>query len=92
MKYDQITIENIKTAHNDYLDKLLNKEFELLSNKEMAFIKMVSTSSIATMKQAGKDNGYIMTHDRVNRGPVDVKSAVMTLTDEQLAALGLKRV
>lgn len=92
MKYDQTTIENIKTAHNDYLDKLLSIDFDQLSNKEMSFIKMVSTSSIATMKQNGKDNDYIMTHDRVNRGPVDVKSAVMTFTDEQLAALGLKRV
>lgn len=92
MKYDQTTIENIKTAHATYLDKLLNIDFDKLSNKEMAFIKMVSTSSIATMKQAGKDNDYIMTHDRVNKGPVDMSKAVAALTDEQLEALGLKRV
>ena len=58
-------IENINNKLNDLLDK----DFDTLSNNEMAFIKCVSLSSIMTMKKAGRDNDYIMTHVQKEASP-----------------------
>lgn len=79
---------------NEKLQELLTKDFEDLSNNEMAWLKCVSLSSIMTMKKNGYDNETIMTtfgchgQDRAQQ----VKSRIKNMTDEDLEALGLKRI
>ena len=79
---------------NEKLQELLTKDFEDLSNNEMAWLKCVSLSSIMTMKKNGYDNETIMTtfgchgQDRAQQ----VKSRIKRMTDEDLEALGLKRI
>lgn len=79
---------------NEKLQDLLTKDFEDLSNNEMAWLKCVSLSSIMTMKKNGYDNETIMTtfgchgQDRAQQ----VKSRIKHMSDEDLEALGLKRI
>lgn len=80
-------IENINNKLNDLLDK----DFDTLSNNEMAFIKCVSLSSIMTMKKAGRDNDYIMTHAQKEANPENKEKKInkvgkflKTLTPEEL--------
>ena len=79
---------------NEKLQELLTKDFEDLSNNEMAWLKCVSLSSIMTMKKNGYDNETIMTtfgchgQDRAQQ----VKSRIKNMTDEDLEALGLKLI
>ena len=80
-------IENINNKLNDLLDK----DFDTLSNNEMAFIKCVSLSSIMTMKKAGRDNDYIMTHVQKEASPENKEKKInsvgkflKTLTPEEL--------
>ena len=79
---------------NEKLQELLTKDFEDLSNNEMAWLKCVSLSSIMTMKKNGYDNETIMTtfgchgQDRAQQ----VKSRIKHMSDEDLEALGLKRI
>ena len=79
---------------NEKLQELFTKDFEDLSNNEMAWLKCVSLSSIMTMKKNGYDNETIMTtfgchgQDRAQQ----VKSRIKHMSDEDLEALGLKRI
>jgi hypothetical protein len=94
MKYTNEQIEKITAKVNAKLSELLDKDFDKLSNNEMAWLKCVSLSSIMTMKKSGYTNEEIMTtfgnHGQTKEQ--QVKSRVRTMTDEELAALGLKRI
>lgn len=94
MKYNNEQIEKITAKVNAKLTELLNKDFDELSNNEMAWLKCVSLSSIMTMKKSGYSNDEIMTtfgaHGQTKEQ--QVKSRVRTMTDEELAVLGLKRI
>jgi len=94
MKYNEKQIAEINLKVNNKLDELLNKDFDELSNNEMAWLKCVSLSSIMTMKKSGYTNDEIMTtfgaHGQTKEQ--QVKSRVRTMTDDELAALGLKRI
>lgn len=94
MIYNKEQLENIKTLHEAKLQELIEKDFEALSNNEMAWLKCVSLSSIMNMKKNGYDNETIMTtfgchgQDRAQQ----VKSRIKHMSDEDLEALGLKRI
>ena len=94
MKYNNEQIEKITAKVNAKLTELLDKDFDELSNNEMAWLKTVSLSSIMTMKKSGYTNDEIMTtfgaHGQTKEQ--QVKSRVRTMTDDELAALGLKRI
>lgn len=94
MKYNNEQIKTITDKVNAKLEELLDKDFDELSNNEMAWLKCVSLSSIMTMKKSGYTNDEIMTtfgnHGQTKEQ--QVKSRVRTMTDEELAALGLKRI
>jgi hypothetical protein len=94
MKYTNEQIEKITAKVNAKLSELLDKDFDELSNNEMAWLKCVSLSSIMTMKKSGYTNDEIMTtfgnHGQTKEQ--QVKSRVRTMTDDELAALGLKRI
>lgn len=94
MKYTNEQLSTIKNKILDKFDELSNKDFENLSNNEMAWLKCVSLSSIMTMKKSGYSNDEIMTtfgnHGQTKEQ--QVKSRVRTMTDDELAALGLKRI
>jgi hypothetical protein len=94
MKYNNEQIEKINAKVNDKLSELLDKDFDELSNNEMAWLKCVSLSSIMTMKKSGYTNDEIMTTFGVHGQTKEqqVKSRVRTMTDDELAALGLKRI
>ena len=94
MKY---TTEQLKTIKNKILAKfeeLSIKDFAELSNNEMAWLKCVSLSSVMTMKKSGYSNDEIMmtfgNHGQTKEQ--QVKSRIRTMTDDDLAALGLKRI
>ena len=94
MKYNDKQIAEINLKVNAKLDELLEKDFDELSNNEMAWLKCVSLSSIMTMKKSGYTNDEIMTtfgnHGQTKEQ--QVKSRVRTMTNEELAAIGLKRI
>ncbi len=94
MKYTNEQLETIKNKIINKFDELSTKDFEQLSNNEMAWLKCVSLSSIMTMKKSGYNNDDIMTtfgsHGQTKEQ--QVKSRVRTMTDEELALLGLKRI
>lgn len=94
MKYNNEQIKNITAKVNAKLTELLDKDFDELSNNEMAWLKCVSLSSIMTMKKSGYSNDDIMTTFGVHGQTKEqqVKSRVRTMTDDELAALGLKRI
>lgn len=94
MKYNNEQIEKITAKVNAKLTELLDKDFDELSNNEMAWLKTVSLSSIMTMKKSGYTNDEIMTTFGVHGQTKEqqVKSRVRTMTDDELAALGLKRI
>ena len=89
-----INIENIKKAHNDELNRLATIDVNNLSNSDLCFIKMVSASSISTMKKAGRDNKYILTHGPENTGVSTgtVKKYLCGLDEATLLALGFKKI
>lgn len=89
-----INIETIKDNHNKELDRLSNIEVNNLSNSDLCFIKMVSASSISTMKKAGRDNEYILTHGPDNKGvsTETVKKYLGGLDEATLLALGFKKI
>jgi hypothetical protein len=94
MKYTNEQIEKITAKVNSKLSELLDKDFDELSNNEMSWLKCVSLSSIMTMKKSGYTNDEIMTTFGVHGQTKEqqVKSRVRTMTDDELAALGLKRI
>ena len=89
-----IDIENIKNSHNNELDRLADIDVASLSNSDLCFIKMVSSSSISTMKKAGRDNEYILTHGPENKGvsTETVKKYLGGLDEATLLSLGFKKV
>jgi hypothetical protein len=94
MKYTNEQIDTLRTKIDTKFRELTNKHFDQLSNNEMAWLKCVSLSSIMTMKKSGYSNDEIMTtfgsHGQTKEQ--QVKSRVRTMTDDELAALGLKRI
>lgn len=94
MKYSIKEQNNIVENHINTLKVLLDKDFDQLSNNEMAFVKNVSLSSIMSMKKKQYTNDQIMTtfaHQPKDKTVV-IKSAIAELTDDQLAELGLSRI
>lgn len=91
---DIIDINEIKNIHNQELERLGDIEVNDLSNSNLGFIKNVSASSISTMKKAGRDNEYILTHGPDNKGvsTEKVKKYLGELDEATLLALGFKRV
>lgn len=91
---DIIDINEIKNIHNQELERLGDIEVNNLSNSNLGFIKNVSASSISTMKKAGRDNEYILTHGPDNKGvsTETVKKYLGELDEATLLALGFKRV
>lgn len=95
MKYNNEQIDMLRTKiDNKFRELVIDKHFDELSNNEMAWLKCVSLSSIMTMKKSGYTNDEIMTtfgaHGQTKEQ--QVKSRVRTMTDEELAVLGLKRI
>lgn len=91
---DIIDINEIKNIHNQELERLGDIEVNDLSNSNLGFIKNVSASSISTMKKAGRDNEYILTHGPDNKGvsTETVKKYLGGLDEATLLALGFKKV
>ena len=89
-----INIDTVKENHLNELDRLSNIDVDSLSNSDLCFIKMVSASSISTMKKAGRDNEYILTHGPENKGvsTETVKKYLGGLDEATLLALGFKKV
>ena len=89
-----INIEHIKNNHNNELARLGEIDVNSLSNSDLCFIKMVSSSSISTMKKAGRDNEYILTHGPENKGvsTETVKKYLGGLDEATLLALGFKKI
>lgn len=94
MKYNNEQIDMLRTKIDNKFRELTNKHFDELSNNEMAWLKTVSLSSVMTMKKSGYTNDEIMTTFGVHGQTKEqqVKSRVRTMTDDELAALGLKRI
>ena len=94
MKYTTEQLETIKNKILAKFKELSTKGFDELSNNEMAWLKCVSLSSVMNMKKSGYSNDEIMTtfgnHGQTKEQ--QVKSRVRTMTDDELAALGLKRI
>lgn len=84
-----IDLNDIIYQHKVKLLKLAEKEVDDLSISEMAFIKMVSSGSITTMKKAGATNGKILvTKQReVISKEEKVKRYLKSLSPDNLAAL-----
>ena len=96
MKYEtEEEKELIRQKHLEKLNAIMDKDFEVLSNNELAFLKAVSLSSIMTMKKAGYSNDEIMLHDQQNKAKA-TKTTIMkhmnAMSDEELEALGFKRL
>lgn len=89
-----VDIDEIKNIHNQELERLGDIEVNNLSNSNLGFIKNVSASSISTMKKAGRDNEYILTHGPDNKGvsTETVKKYLGGLDEAALLALGFKKV
>lgn len=91
---DIINIEDIKNLHNQEIDRLSKLEVDNLSNSNLGFIKNVSASSISTMKKAGRDNEYILTHGPDNKGvsTETVRKYLGELDEATLLAMGFKKI
>ena len=91
---DIINIEDIKNLHNQEIDRLSEIEVENLSNSNLGFIKNVSASSISTMKKAGRNNEYILTHGPENKGvsTETVRKYLGGLDEATLLAMGFKKI
>ena len=89
-----INIEEIKNLHIQELERLGEIEVDSLSNSNLGFIKNVSASSISTMKKAGRDNEYILTHGPENKGvsTETVKKYLGGLDEATLLSLGFKKI
>lgn len=89
-----IDIEDIKKIHIEELERLGDIEVDNLSNSNLGFIKNVSASSISTMKKAGRDNEYILTHGPDNKGvsTETVKKYLGGLDEATLLAMGFKKI
>lgn len=84
-----VDITDVIYKHKVKLLKLAEKEVDDLSISEMAFIKMVSSGSITTMKKNGAPNGRILaTEKKVALSKEEkVKRYLKSLAPEDLNAL-----
>ena len=84
-----LNIADVIAKHQTKLLTLAEKEIDDLSISEMAFIKMVSSGSITTMKKSGATNGRIlMTEKKVALSQEEkVKRYLKSLSQTDLAAL-----
>ena len=84
-----LDIADVISKHQAKLLTLAEKEIGDLSISEMAFIKMVSSGSITTMKKAGATNGRIlMTEKKVALSQAEkVKRYLKSLSQTDLTAL-----
>ena len=75
--------------HQDKLLRLAEKEVGDLSISEMAFIKMVSSGSITTMRKNGATNGHILSTEKKEcmSKKDKVKLYLKSLSQDDLAAL-----
>ena len=84
-----LNIESVIAKHTDKLRKLTEKDVDDLSISELAFIKMVSSGSITTMKKNGATNARILTTEK-NEGlsqEEKVKRYLKAMAPEDLKAL-----
>lgn len=84
-----LNIDYVIAQHTDRLRKLTEKDVEDLSISEMAFIKMVSSGSITTMKKNGATNARILTiekHEGLSQQE-KVKRYLKSLAPDDLKAL-----
>ena len=84
-----VDLTNVIYQHKVKLLKLAEKEVSDLSISEMAFIKMVSSGSITTMKKNGATNAHILTTEKKEALSKEekVKRYLKSLAPENLAAL-----
>ena len=84
-----LDIADVISKHQAKLLTLAEKEIGDLSISEMAFIKMVSSGSITTMKKAGATNGRIlMTEKKIALSQAEkVKRYLKSLSQTDLTAL-----
>lgn len=84
-----LNIESIIAKHADKLQVLAEMEVNDLSISEMAFIKMVSSGSITTMKKHGTGNGKILlTQHKVGLSQEEkVKRYLKSLSPEALGTV-----
>ena len=84
-----LDINYLIAQHEAKLIKLAEKDVDALSISEMAFIKIVSSGSITTMKKNGATNGRIlMTEKKVGLSQADkVKLYLKSLSQSDLTAL-----
>ena len=84
-----LDIADVIGKHQEKLLRLAEKDVGDLSISEMAFIKMVSSGSITTMKKNGATNGRIlMTEKKVALSKNEkVKRYLQSLSQPDLAAL-----
>ena len=90
MKLNEIMdIEHVIAKHTIQLKKLAEKEVDDLSISEMAFIKIVSSGSITTMKKNGASNERILVTDKKTPLSNDekIKLYLKSLSPDHLAAL-----
>lgn len=96
MKYETEAEKNIvREMHMQKLNAILERDFEDLSHNELAFLKCVSLSSILTMHKAGYSKDDIVLHNQQNKTPATKKSvakAMNAMSDDELLAMGFKRV
>ena len=96
MKYETEEEKNIvREMHMQKLNAILERDFEDLSHNELAFLKCVSLSSIITMHKAGYSKDDIVLHNQQNKAPATKKSvakAMNAMSDDELLAMGFKRV
>lgn len=84
-----LNIESVIAKHNDKLKMLSDIDIDKLSISELAFIKMVSSGSITTMKKHGASNQRILMTEKnatLSDG-TKVKMFLKSLTSEKLAEL-----
>ena len=84
-----VNLDDVIYQHKVKLLKLAEKEVGDLSISEMAFIKMVSSGSITTMKKNGALNSRILTTEKKEGLSQEekVKRYLKSLAPENLAAL-----
>lgn len=84
-----ISINYVIAQHTAKLQKLAEKEIDDLSISEMAFIKMVSSGSITTMKKNGAQNDRILLTEKKEGLSQEekVKRYLKSLAPEDLKAL-----
>lgn len=96
MKYETEEEKNIiREQHMQKLNAILDRDFDDLSFNELAFLKCVSLSSIMTMNKAGYSKDDIVLHNQQNKTPATKKTVakvMKTMTDDELLAMGFKRI